>query len=291
MASTPSDSHAESVEDRNKILDQDDHMRGMERTLMTVLRLERPVPSVTRVVGQIAPNDPAPWMPPNQAVRILVETPVGLRAVMRIYTIRRFDPETCQVEIDFVMHEDDSPAMRWLKQAVPGTRVGMIGPRQHFLPPQVAGKRAAVFADETAIPAVYAILSAWPASAPADVWVETWDAEAFAELPRPDGVRLHLLQRRPDQPAGTMHNLITAARAIPDPENCTVWAAGERVEMRDLRTHFHRAGVARDHMQVLGYWKLGLSGSDLDRVRLAEYEALRESGKTLEDLNDLELPV
>lgn len=291
MATTHSDSHAESVEDRKQILEQDDHMRGMEQIEMTVLRLDQPVPSVTRVVGQIQPVDPTAWVPPNQAVRILVETPEGVRPVMRIYTIRRFDPETCQVEIDFVRHEDDSPAMRWLAAARPGTRVGMIGPRQHFLPPQIAGKRAAIFADETAIPAVYAILAAWPEGGLGDVWVETWDEAAFAELPRPEGVGLHLLLRTVSQPAGTAQRLLAAARAIATPADCTVWAAGERVEMRDLRGHFQKAGVARDHMQVIGYWKLGLSGSDLDRVRLAEYEALRESGKTLEELDDMDLPV
>ena len=289
-------SQSDSVEDPNGTLESDDHMRDMERLDVEVLRLERVVPSVMRVTGRIASANPDAWAPPNQAVRLALEQPVGQRPVVRVYTIRRFDPVASTVEIDFVIHEDDSPAMRWLAAARPGTLLPMIGPRQHLVPQPKAGEKTAIFADETAIPAVFAMLSGWhllaePDAGQTEVWIETSDAQAFAELPRPEGVRLHLLLRGPDQPAGTTRRLLAAARALPDPKSWRVWASGERQEMRDLRNHFSKAGVGRAAMQVLGYWKLGLSGTDLDRVRLAEYEALQASGKTLEELSDLDLPV
>ncbi|WP_198672196.1 siderophore-interacting protein [Pseudogemmobacter bohemicus] len=284
-------SNSESVEDRSGILEEDDHMRGMERIAMEVVRVTYPFASVARVTGRIAPLDPAPWMPPNQAVRIAVEEPAGQRPVVRVYTIRSFDPVTSQVEIDFVIHEDDSPAMRWLRAAKPGTVLPMIGPRQHFIPLPSGDKRAAIFADETAIPAVYAILKAWPAGLQGEAWIETPDHAAFEELPRPEGVRLHLLLRPAGVAPGSGKYLIGAAKALPDPAGWTVWAAGERVEMRDLRNHLRGAGVARADLQVLGYWKKGMSSSDLDRARLAEYEALRAEGLTLENVGDIDLPV
>lgn len=284
--------NAASIEDRSNILEAEDHMRGMEHVEMVVTHIDNPVPSVMRVTGRIAPQDPTPWMPPNQAVRIAVEQVEGQRPVVRVYTIRRFDPAASLIEIDFVLHNDDSPAMRWLKAARPGTVLPMIGPRQHFVAQPTAGRRAAVFADETAIPAVFAMLAAWdPEAGEAEVWVESCDPAAFAELPRPEGVKLHFLHRDTGTPAGTSLRLLAAAQALPDPKSWVVWAAGERQEMRDLRNHFRAAGVARADLQVLGYWKRGLSGTDLDRVRLAEYETLRASGKTLEDLNDIDLPV
>ncbi|WP_226341145.1 siderophore-interacting protein [Gemmobacter serpentinus] len=291
MASMMDKSAAESVEDRTGLLEQDDHMRGMERLEMEVLGITHPFASVARVAGRIAPLDPAPWMPPNQAVRIAVENPEGLRPVVRVYTIRSYDPAESIIEIDFVIHADDSPAMRWLKAAVPGTKLGMIGPRQHFVPAVQGGKPAAIFADETAIPAVWSILTAWPAGARASVWVETADPAAFAELPAPEGVELHLLRRAASEPPGSTGRLLATAQSLENPGSWTVWAAGERQEMRDLRNHFRVAGVARDAMQVLGYWRKGMSSSDLDRVRLAEYEALVAAGKRLEDVPDIDLPV
>ena len=284
-------SASESVEDSGGILDDDDHMRGMERVGMEVTGITYPFPSVARVRGRIAPVDPAPWMPPNQAIRIAVEEPDGLRPVVRVYSVRAFYPATSEIEIDFVIHEDDSPAMRWLKAARPGTILKMIGPRQHFIPLPSGDKRAAIFADETAIPAVYAILSAWPEGLRGEVWIETPDRAAFDELPRPAGVTLNLLLRPAEVAPGSGNYLISAAKALPDAKSWTVWAAGERVEMRDLRNHLRDAGVARADLQVLGYWKKGMSSSDLDRARLAEYEALRRQGLTLENVGDIDLPV
>ena len=59
-----------------------------------------------------------------------------------------------------------------------------------------AGKRVALFADETAIPAVYAILRAWPQGTSGTLWIETPEPGAVAELPQPKGVTCHLLRRQ-----------------------------------------------------------------------------------------------
>lgn len=282
--------NTESVEDPEGLLSQADHMRDMDRVTLEVVEVQRPFASVARLVGRIAAPDPAAWLPANQAVRIEVETPEGQRPVSRIYTVRRFDPASGMLEIDFVIHADDSPAMRWLGAARPGTRVGMIGPRQHMIPGHAPGKRAAIFADETAIPAVFAILNAWPKGAPGSLWIETAEPGAFDELPRLPGLDYHLIRR--SRPAGTTGALLTAARdAIPAPQGWTLWAAGERQEMRDFRSHFRALGLGRDDVRVFGYWKHGASSSDLDRLRLQEYSRLRQRGLRLEDLDDAELPI
>lgn len=285
-------SSSESVEDREGLLAAEDHMRDMDRLAMQVVGIARPFPGVARVTGRIAPPDAALWMPPNQAIRIEVETPAEGRAVTRIYTVRSFDPAASTIEIDFVEHEDDSPAMRWLRATCPGDTVWLIGPRPHFQPAHVPGKRAALLADETAIPALYALLSQWPVGAPAEIWVESCQPAAFAELPQVEGVTLHLLQRTAGEAAGTTGRLFASARAaLTDASGWTLWAAGERQEMRALRSHFHAAGIPRDEMRILGYWKLGTSSSDLDRQRLKEYESLRARGLRMEDLSEADLPI
>lgn len=280
----------DTVADPENLLSQQDHMRDMVRVALEVVKISRPFASVARLVGRIDAADPAPWLPPNQAIRIEVEPPEGQRPVSRIYTIRSFDAATCLAEIDFVLHDDDSPAMRWLNAARPGTRVGLIGPRQHMIPAHAPGKRAAVLADDTAIPAVHAILKAWPQGAPGSLWIETAEPGAFHELPRLPGIDYHLIHR--GQPAGTTAALLEAARAaIAAPQGWTLWAAGERQEMRDLPSHFRALGMARDDLRVVGYWKRGASTSDLDRIRLQEYSRIRRLGLRLEDLDDADLPL
>ena len=281
----------EVVEDRTNALAGKDHMGDMTRVQLTVLKIDHPFPTIARLTVRIHTEDPAAWSVPNVAVRLEVAEVEGHRPISRIYTIRRFDPETCEAEIDFVLHEGDSPAMLWLRAARPGTTALMIGPRPHFSPAFEAGKRIAILADETAIPAVLSILDAWPEGEPAEAWIETADRAAFDELPRPRGVTLHHLPRAAQAPAGTTGALAAAARAAITDGNWTVWAAGERRDMREIRAVCAEHGIGREGQQIMGYWKLGMSSSEIDRHRLATYEALKARGVGLDNLSDADLDI
>lgn len=282
----------ESVEDRQGLLAQDDHMGGMERIEMVVTDILRPCASVTRVMARIAPSSPQIWQRPNVAVRLEVETPEGQRPVSRIYTVRSFDAARSLIELDFVMHPDDSPAMRWLARAHVGMATMLVGPRPHFVPDFECGRKVALFADETAIPAIYAILQQWQAPAQGVVYVETADRAAFDELPDVPGVQKHLLLRQPHEHAGETTLLVDAAMALSDPKGWTVWAAGERGTARAIRTYFTQDhGLSREEVRVFGYWRAGVSSSQIDRVRLGHYTDLRARGEKLERFEDLDLPV
>ncbi len=285
------DARGERVEDRQGLLTQDDHMRDMERIEMEVERIFRPTPTVARVIARIAPRNPEAWRRANLAMRIEVEQPEGGRPVSRVYTVRSFDPERSSIEIDFVVHPDDSPAMRWLAQARPGTRTWFVGPRPHFLPDYESGRRIAIFADETAIPAVYAILNAWQQPARGVVYIETTDRAAFEELPQVLGVESHLFLRRADEQPGKTSYLLDAAQALPDPASWRVWAAGEREVARAIRAYFEGHGLGRDEVRVFGYWRNGVSSSQIDRARLGHYADMRTRKEGLERFEDLDLPV
>lgn len=276
----------EQVEDPNGVLSGEDHMRDMERVQMSLCEISRPFPSMIRVTGRIPGAAPAQWTVPNLAVRLEVETPQTGRPISRIYTIRSFDAEAGTVDIDFVLHDDDSPAMRWLDMARPGDTVWLTGPRPHFVPPFTPGKRAALFADDTAIPAVHAILEAWPDGVLGAVWIDGGDRAAMEALPRVAGVERYFMLRDAACPAGTTDRLISAAKALEDPADWTIWAAGEREEMRRLRQHFRAMNMPREALQVLGYWNRGTSSSELDRRRLAAYEAALAKGLRMEDMMD-----
>ncbi len=282
----------ESVEDRQGLLAQDDHMGGMERIELVVTDIVRPFQSVTRVTASISPSSPEIWQRPNVAVRLEVESPEGQRPVSRIYTVRSFDAARSLIELDFVMHPDDSPAMRWLAGAHVGQATMLVGPRPHFVPDFACGRKVALFADETAIPAVYAILQHWQAPAQGVVYIETANRAAFDELPDVPGVQKHLLLRRSDEHPGETTYLVDAALSLPDPKVWTVWAAGERGTARAIRKYFTEDhGLSREEVRVFGYWRAGVSSSQIDRVRLGHYTDLRARGEKLERFEDLDLPV
>lgn len=281
----------EIVEDPKGLTSQQDHERDMELVELEVISVTLASPSVKRVLGRIKPAAVEPWLHSNTAVRIDVEVDDRGNRVNRIYTIRSFSPERLEVEIDFVLHEDNSPAMRWLSAAGPGTRVMMKGPRAHQIPNFGSGKPLALFADDTAIPAVYAMLQAWPADAPAaEVFVDTADAEAYGALHFPPDVRGHLLLRDAGQHAGTAFSLIAAARQLmQEPLAWSVWACGERDEMIELRRFLREAGLLREDMRIMGYWRRGMSNSEMDRLRLQAYERILAEGKGVEEFRDSEV--
>lgn len=284
--------HRNTIKNPHKLLDGSDHMEGMERVVMEVTDISRPFPTVTRVTGQINPSNPQKWMRPNVAVRLELEKDKDQRPLSRVYTVRNFDSERNQLEIDFVMHVDDSPAMRWLKQAKIGTKLTMIGPREHFVPSYDKNVKVAAFADETAIPAIRSILQHWPDAVEGILYIECRDEAAVLELPDITGVEkvVHLV--RPDEKVGTTGWLVRSAQALPATQRWSVWAACERAEAREIKKHFiDNHGLTKADIKVFGYWRSGTSSSQIDHARLHHYAELRAKGGALKDFDDFDLPI
>lgn len=114
------------------------------------------------------------------------------RGDMRTYTVRasRCDQEIPELDVDFVMHFDDAgkggPASQWAAAAEPGDRVWLIGPNVHAASCSTAGayggiewrpglaQNVLLAGDETAVPAISAILESLP---------EDISGHAFLEVP------------------------------------------------------------------------------------------------------------
>lgn len=99
--------------------------------------------------------------------------PEGERPVMRSYTVReqRRTPQGVdEIDIDFVLHGDTSPASAWAGRAVTGRRILAIGltvarnKSVRFQPP-ADSDLILMYADETALPAAAAILDRLPRAA------------------------------------------------------------------------------------------------------------------------------
>ncbi|WP_436897535.1 siderophore-interacting protein [Acinetobacter gyllenbergii] len=271
----------------NNILKQNDHMRNLEQTEMTITAISRPFPSILRVHAKINTNQPDMWDRPNLAVRLGVS-----ENLTRVYTIRSFNRNLSEVEIDLIEHEDESPAMQWIHNVQVGTTTQLIGPRPHFVPNFEADKHIVMFADETALPALYSILQHWKNNISADIFVESHDGNICEYLPNQENVQIHLLQReRPDQ-AGKMGLLLKAAYQFKKTDHISVWAACERNEARAIRQFFlEEKSLLKKDVQVTGYWNVGLSSTILDQVRLEFYQKHLEAGKTLETFDDLDMLV
>ncbi len=112
--------------------------------------------------------------------------------------------------------------------------------------------------DETALPAISAILEALPAGLTVDAFIEIpEDADAQIIHSKAD-VDMTFLPRK-GREAGTATDLAAAmtAAVLPD-DNSAVWFAAEASIVRTVRRHFQlNSSLPRQRVTMSGYWKKG----------------------------------
>jgi iron complex transport system ATP-binding protein len=124
----------------------------------------------------------------------------AVRGSMRTYTVRRsrLDSVYPEIDVDFVMHFDDygngGPAANWALNAKPGDAITIIGPNNraaHCVTAEVysgiewrpgMAQRVLLAGDETAIPAISAILENLPSYMTGHAFLEVPEAGDFLDL-------------------------------------------------------------------------------------------------------------
>ncbi|MDT0381901.1 siderophore-interacting protein [Streptomyces sp. DSM 42041] len=189
------------------------------------------------------------------------------RAVMRAYTVRAQRAD--ELDVDFALHGDGGPASRWARTAGPGDRVTLLGP-------VVPDNKSVCFrlpddadwvllsGDETALPALGAILESLPAGLPARVFVEVPEAGDLTELDTAADAEITWLVRSGRSGHRTDVAVEALRSAALPPGAPYAWIAGEAGTVRALRRHLvNERGFARRAVTFGGYWRLGASEEKL----------------------------
>jgi NADPH-dependent ferric siderophore reductase len=223
------------------------------------------------------------------------------RNPLRTYTVRGVRPLLNEVDVDLVLHGDGGPATRWARRARLGDEITILGPDAgyegdhgglEFRPP--ASGQLLLAGDETAVPAVSAILERLPLDARGRVLLEVPEVADALPLLTPPGVTVTWLAREggthgdrlvpavraaagellADGPltcgAGTNPGTVTDVDVDTEilwevPVPCApvpfyAWLAGEAGVIRTLRRHLVAdCGVDRTAVAFMGYWRLGRS--------------------------------
>ncbi len=189
-----------------------------------------------------------------------------VRAVMRSYTVRAQRPEAGEVDVDFALHGLTGPASRWAGRARGGERVVLLGPavadnRSVGFRPAPSADWTLLAGDESALPAIGAILAGLPAGAPVRAWIEVSRLADMQALPTCADAEVTWLFRD----AGGTSRLAGALRTARWPAGTPyAWLAGECGVVRDLRRHLvNDRGVPRRSITFSGYWRRGASEEDL----------------------------
>lgn len=242
------------------------------------------------------PGRPLPAFPPGTDwYAAWLALPDAERNPMRTYTVRAVRPDARELDVDLVRHGDHGPASRWAGTVAAGDELLVVGPNAAH----AGDTRAAAWnpppgrpflllgGDETAVPAIAAILERLPADARGAAVLEVPAAGDILDLVAPDGVAVswHARGGRPHGQALTAAVRALAAdldtgpaAAGPDePEDAEdilwdvpdeaaggsyVWLAGEAGCIAALRRHLVRdIGLDRRAVAFMGYWKAGRAES------------------------------
>ncbi len=223
--------------------------------------------------------------------------PDDRRNPFRTYTVRRVRPWAHELDIDLVVHSGPGPAARWLAAVRPGDEVILVGPDARSIHSHVGidfrpgpARRLLLAGDETAAPAIAAILESLPEGRTAHAFVEVPDAEDRLPLDLPPGAELTWLPRLDAEVGSRLtpavagwaarSTAVLRAAAAPAPQALAdvdvdvellwetpaeppdeafyAWLAGEAAVIRGLRrllvgTH----GVDRSRVAFMGYWRQG----------------------------------
>lgn len=227
------------------------------------------------------------------------DLPDAVRNPIRTYTIRAVRPTHREIDIDFVAHGDGGPAAHWLLTAAPGDNVIVVGPDQRGPDPRGgidwhpgSATRLLLAGDETAAPAICAILESLPAGSAARAFIEVPAVSDALDLVLPPNCVVSWLPRnggangsaldpavrawvgrhrdliRPvvvDTPQPFAEIDVDVDMLWDSPEDSTgsdfyAWLAGEAGVIKALRRFLVTdTGIDRKRVAFMGYWRLGKS--------------------------------
>ncbi len=228
------------------------------------------------------------------------------RVHMRTYTIRavRGVGVETKIFVDIAVHgsgADSGPGSRWASTARVGEQIIMICPRRgmpfggiEFAPPTLGD--LLLVADETAVPAVCAVLEQLPEAARGIAFMEVPESGDMFDVRRPTGIEVTWLPRNgaplgqrlqaaviehlgmatpsPETPVDDVDpdlwetptysssgESISPSRVVGgDFDGVYAWIAGESKVVTGLRRHLvSELGMDRSQVAFMGYWRRGVA--------------------------------
>ncbi|WP_422773668.1 siderophore-interacting protein [Plantactinospora sp. WMMC1484] len=193
----------------------------------------------------------------NQAWTIqMLAQPVTRRPWVRLYTARAFRPDLLELDVEIALH-GNSPASRWARGAAPGSPAGILD-EGHTYRYRTDTDWELLAGDESALPAIVAILEQAPPDYRAQVYCEIANTADIRALPNlPVGVDLHWLPRGDNDEIPGRLALRTITDTILPNGRFTAWIAGEQRLPSQLRRHLISRGIAKRDITFTGYWRRG----------------------------------
>lgn len=182
----------------------------------------------------------------------------GLLPLTRDYSVRKFDAETKELTIDFVLH-DHGPAGRWASHAKVGDPIGVIGPRgSRIYSPDFDSY--VFLADLTGVPALCRWLEEIPSNKYTMAVVGVDSSQDVFSVHRHGQKRIQW-----HYPTDPTDRLLNAVKDLDVDllRRSYIWGGGEASELARIRRYLVRElGLDPKQVDLDGYWKIGVVNRD-----------------------------
>lgn len=193
------------------------------------------------------------------------------KPIMRTYTIKKFDVESLELTLDFVVHgvnddpviqdEQFGPAISWANNVEVGEQITIDGPG----PVKLIDSQAAWFflaGDMTAIPAISANIECLPENAKGHVVLEILTEADKYPIDAPKDINIHwVINSVPNQKNSVLLDAVKTIKWFDGAPH--IWVASEFDAMRGLRRYFKESfaeknlTINRGQIYASSYWKMG----------------------------------
>lgn len=227
--------------------------RGRPWTL-EVVRTFNLNPHMRRVQLAVTGEAAGEFQPKPAQEIVLQIAQAGGEPARRHYTIRRFDPASRQMDVDFVLHGHRTPGVSWSLDVKPGDRIDIRGPRGR-IGLNLAADWHLFLGDETCIPAIFALIEALPKAAPAFAFIEIGGDSDKQEIVAQADLKLQWLSRQGAAPGPGDLIFDALGRFTLPPGNGHAIVIGETSNVRKQRHSLLERGLDRSQIYAEGYWR------------------------------------
>lgn len=229
--------------------------RQLHEVVVKEIRLISPNMKRITVGGAIIRSYPP--LVPGQWVKLFVPDNTSSGSGGRAYTIRYLNQNDDEMDIDFVLH-GDGPCSTWASGAAVGDVIEIAGPRSGFSIPEDL-EFLLIGGDETALPAIGAILEELPASVKAIANIEVPIASDIQQFVSRAKIDVNWIVREGCINSTLVQTLQERMMTCELPiKNYHIWFAGESEVVRNLRRFYVQdKGLEKSKLSLSGYWKRG----------------------------------
>ncbi len=197
---------------------------------------------------------------PGAHVKIIIPPEEGNQSVRRTYTIRKLDRVSGMMDIEFVLHGDNGPASAWATNVSVNDYLGLAIKQSRKI---INWSDWYLFVgDESAIPAIAAILESLPEGTPGSAFIKASSRFEIFQINTKSSIKISWLSRK-EEPLMHYSQLLKGLENLEPPDalhySRYAFIAGERDMVNTVKKHVSLLGFEREELHAAIYWTRGLS--------------------------------